>query len=80
MVVKGAFYANQRSKYYPGILRLCAVEFYQLASSLQQVQNEDQLSGVTSEPQALDTLMALVRSEGRQFTPIKAGVILESIH
>lgn len=56
------------------------MEFYQLASSLLQVQNEDQLSGVTSQCQTVETLTALAQLEGKQFTPIKAGVILEPIH
>lgn len=66
--------------HYPGILQLRVVEFYQLVSSLLQVQNEDQLSGVTSECQTDETLMVLVQLDGKQFTAIKVGVILEPIH
>ena len=79
MDVKGES-TNQPKKHYPGILQLRAVEFYQLASSLLQVQNEDQLSGVTSECQTDETLMVLAQLDGKQFTPIKTGVILGPIH
>lgn len=56
------------------------MEVYQLAPSLLQAQNEDKLSGVTSECHTVETLMVLAQLEGEQFTSIKAGVILEPIH
>lgn len=74
------FYANQTNKYQLGILQLCTVEFYQLVSSLLQIQYEDQWSGATSECHTVETLMALAQLEGEQFMPIKVSVILEPIH